>query len=182
LIFENSTWRRTPSRIYLYGGDDAYRLCQEAILGSAGVRFLRALGYQNIFRFHMNEGHSALLTLALLEEEIGRQNLTKISVVDLERVREKCVFTTHTPVPAAFDQFSLELTTRILGADRVRTLVDTQCCFAGMLNMTYLALYQRCRHASWRSIANHVSQLSDPLHHQRRLRRDLDFRSISRTL
>jgi starch phosphorylase len=106
------------------------------------VRFLRALGYQNIFRFHMNEGHSALLTLALLEEEIGRQNLTKISVVDLERVRKKCVFTTHTPVPAAFDQFSLELTTRILGADRVRTLVDTQCCFAGMLNMTYLAL--RC--------------------------------------
>jgi starch phosphorylase len=138
---ENSAWGRTLTD-HLYGGDDAYRLCQEAILGIAGVRFLRAAGHRNISRFHMNEGHSALLTLALLEEEIGRQNLTKTSVTDMETVREKCVFTTHTPVPAAFDQFPLDLATRILGADRVRTLLDTQCCPAGTLNMTYLAL--RC--------------------------------------
>jgi starch phosphorylase len=138
---ENSAWGRTLTD-HLYGGDDAYRLCQEAILGIAGVRFLRAIGHRNISRFHMNEGHSALLTIALLEEEFGRQNLTKTSVVDIERVREKCVFTTHTPVPAAFDQFPLDLATRILGADRVRTFLDTQCCPAGTLNMTYLAL--RC--------------------------------------
>jgi starch phosphorylase len=62
----------------------------------------------------MNEGHSALLTLALLEEELGRQNVTKASAVDIEKVREKCIFTTHTPVPAAFDQFSLELASRVL--------------------------------------------------------------------
>jgi len=138
---ENSAWERTLTD-QLYGGDDAYRLCQEAILGIGGMRFLRALGHQNISRFHMNEGHSALLTIALLEEEIGRHNLTKASAADIESVREKCVFTTHTPVPAALDQFPLDLATRILGADRVRTFLDTKCCADGALNMTYLAL--RC--------------------------------------
>lgn len=138
---ENSAWERTLTD-HLYGGDDAYRLCQEAILGIGGVRFLRAMGHRNISRFHMNEGHSALLTIALLEEEIGRHNLTKVSSADIEKLREKCVFTTHTPVPAAFDQFPLDLATRILGADRVRTFLATECCPAGTLNMTYLAL--RC--------------------------------------
>jgi glycogen phosphorylase len=138
---ENSAWERTLTD-RLYGGDDAYRLCQEAILGIGGVHFLRAMGHRNISRFHMNEGHSALLTIALLEEEIGRPNLTKVSSADIEKLREKCVFTTHTPVPAAFDQFPLDLATRILGADRVRTFLATECCHAGTLNMTYLAL--RC--------------------------------------
>jgi starch phosphorylase len=138
---ENSAWERTLTD-RLYGGDDANRLCQEAILGIGGVRFLRAMGHRNISRFHMNEGHSALLTLALLEEEIGRHNLPNASLADIENVREKCVFTTHTPVPAAFDQFPLDLATRILGADRVRTFLETQCCTDGTLNMTYLAL--RC--------------------------------------
>ncbi len=138
---ENSAWERTLTDV-LYGGDDTYRLCQEAILGIGGLRFLEALGHRNIRRFHMNEGHSALLTLALLEEEIGRENLTKASQADIEKVREKCVFTTHTPVPAAFDQFPLDLATRVLGTDRVRTFLDTECCPAGTLNMTYLAL--RC--------------------------------------
>ena len=138
---ENSDWERTLTD-RLYGGDDTYRLCQEAILGIGGVRFLRAMGHRNISRFHMNEGHSALLTLALLEEEIGRHNLPNASLADIEKVREKCVFTTHTPVPAAFDQFPLDLATRILGADRVRTFLETKCCTDGTLNMTYLAL--RC--------------------------------------
>jgi starch phosphorylase len=138
---ENPAWQRTLTD-HLYGGDDGYRLCQEAILGIAGVRFLRAMGHRNISRFHMNEGHSALLTIALLEEEIGRQDLTKTSLTDIERVREKCVFTTHTPVPAALDQFPLDLATRILGSDCVRTFLDTECCTDGTLNMTYLAL--RC--------------------------------------
>ncbi len=138
---ENSVWERTLTD-YLYGGDDTYRLCQEAILGFGGVRFLRALGHKNISRFHMNEGHSALLTLALLEEEIGRDNLPKTADADIEKVRRKCVFTTHTPVPAAMDQFPLELATRILGEDRIRTFLETRCCTSGTLNMTYLAL--RC--------------------------------------
>ncbi len=138
---ENSAWEQKLTD-QLYGGDEAYRLCQEAILGIGGVRFLRATGHRNTSRFHMNEGHSALLTLALLEEEIGRQNLTRVSLADIETVRNKCVFTTHTPVPAAFDQFPLDLATRTLGADRVRMFLDMECCTDGTLNMTYLAL--RC--------------------------------------
>ncbi len=51
---------------FLYGGDQRYRLCQEVILGIGGVRMLRAIGYESIERFHMNEGHASLLTLELL--------------------------------------------------------------------------------------------------------------------
>ena len=52
----------------LYGGDLRDRLCQEVILGIGGVRMLRALGCDDIRRYHMNEGHSALLTIELLRE------------------------------------------------------------------------------------------------------------------
>jgi hypothetical protein len=60
----------------LYGGDNHYRISQEVILGIGGVRMLRALGYQDISIFHLNEGHAALLTLALLDEaakQAGRE-------------------------------------------------------------------------------------------------------------
>jgi starch phosphorylase len=50
----------------LYGGDNYYRLCQEAVLGIGGVRILEALGLE-VDVHHMNEGHAALLTLGLLE-------------------------------------------------------------------------------------------------------------------
>lgn len=50
---ENSEGDRTLTH-YLYGGDRRYRLCQEVILGIGGVRMLRALGYKDIERFHMN--------------------------------------------------------------------------------------------------------------------------------
>ena len=75
---ENSEWDRTLTH-YLYGGDQHYRLCQEVILGIGGVRMLRAMGLQEIERFHMNEGHSSLLGLELLDEEAqrrGRQSFT----------------------------------------------------------------------------------------------------------
>jgi glycogen phosphorylase len=136
---DNPAWERTLTD-YLYGGDERYRLCQEAVLGIAGVRMLRALGHKDIKRFHMNEGHSALLTLALLEEIVGRPNLASATDVEIEAVRHQCVFTTHTPVPAALDQFSLELARKILGQDRVGILDVTHCCPFGNLNMTYLAL------------------------------------------
>jgi starch phosphorylase len=138
---ENSPWERTLTDC-LYGGDPTYRLCQEAVLGIAGVRLLRALGYRAIERFHMNEGHSALLTIALLQERLGSENLSEVRSEDLEAVRSKCVFTTHTPVPAAFDQFPLDLAARILGSEVVAILGRTQCCPPETLNMTYLAL--RC--------------------------------------
>jgi starch phosphorylase len=57
---ENSEWDRTLTH-FLYGGDQHYRLCQEVVLGVGGVRMLRALGYEFIKRFHMNEGHASLL-------------------------------------------------------------------------------------------------------------------------
>jgi starch phosphorylase len=138
---DNPQWERTLTNT-LYGGDHTYRFCQEVILGIGGVRLLRALGHIEISRFHMNEGHSALLALALLEEEIGRHNLSRVTEADIEHVRQRCAFTTHTPVPAAFDQFPLDLVAQVLGEDRARTLVDTGCCPDGKLNMTFLGL--RC--------------------------------------
>jgi len=138
---ENSTWERTLTDC-LYGGDPTYRLCQEAVLGIAGIRLLRALGHGDIERFHMNEGHSALLTVALLQERLGSGTLREATSADLEAVRSKCVFTTHTPVPAAFDQFPLDLAARVLGSEVVAILGRTKCCPAEKLNMTFLAL--RC--------------------------------------
>jgi starch phosphorylase len=140
-LADNPPWERTLTD-NLYGGDQSYRLCQEAVLGIAGVHLLRALGYKEIVRFHMNEGHSALLALALLEEIVGRPNLASTTDVEIEAVRRQCVFTTHTPIPAAFDQFPLELAGKVLGRDRIGILDSAGCCPFGNLNMTFLAL--RC--------------------------------------
>ena len=97
----------------LYGGDSYYRLCQEVILGIGGVRILRALGYNDLTRYHMNEGHAALLTLQLLDEEAAKEGRKSIRSEDIEKVRSKCVFTTHTPVPAGHDRFPMEYFTRV---------------------------------------------------------------------
>ena len=96
----------------LYGGDPYYRLCQEVLLGVGGVRMLRALGYNDLGRYHMNEGHAALLTLELLDEEAQKAGRKSIRGEDIEKVRSKCVFTTHTPVPAGHDRFPMEFLTR----------------------------------------------------------------------
>jgi glycogen phosphorylase len=96
----------------LYGGDPYYRLCQEVLLGIGGVRMLRALGYADLGRYHMNEGHAALLTLELLDEEAQKAGRKSIQGEDIEKVRSKCVFTTHTPVPAGHDRFPMEFLTR----------------------------------------------------------------------
>src|SRR5476651_2685118 len=75
---ENSEWDRALTH-YLYGGDSHYRLCQEVILGIGGVKMLRALGHQDIQRFHMNEGHASLLTLELLDEDARLENRLSIN-------------------------------------------------------------------------------------------------------
>ena len=123
---------------HLYGGDENYRLCQEVILGLGGRRMLGMLGLNSIRVYHMNEGHSSLLTLGLLESQLaGRKEPNEY---DVNIVRKQCVFTTHTPVPAGHDKFSRELTGKILGDARV-TLMDAAACWHdGLLNMTYLAL------------------------------------------
>lgn len=124
---------------YLYGGDQRYRLCQEVILGIGGVRMLRALGYDNIERFHMNEGHASLLALELLDEETALKGNGLFTEEDIDYVKKRCVFTTHTPVPAGHDQFPMELVNRVLERREINEMKEVFCC-EGSLNMTYLAL------------------------------------------
>jgi starch phosphorylase len=124
---------------FLYGGDLRDRLCQEVILGIGGVRMLRALGCDGIRRYHMNEGHSSLLTIELLRELREQSGWDQTSPEDLEAVRRQCVFTTHTPVPAGHDQFSLELVDQVLGS-REACGINDPICHEERLNMTYLAL------------------------------------------
>jgi glycogen phosphorylase len=123
----------------LYGGDTNYRLAQEIVLGIGGLRMLDALGYE-ISVYHMNEGHAALLTLALLEKTLGGRALASAQDNDLEAVRQRCVFTTHTPVPAGHDRFSMEQSNRILGTEATQTIERIGGCHEGMVNMTYIAL------------------------------------------
>ncbi len=137
-VEENSGWDRGLTD-HLYGGDTNYRLQQEIVLGMGGVRMAKALGLR-VNVFHMNEGHAALLTLALLESQLGGGPLGAPAEADLEAVRRKCVFTTHTPVPAGHDRFSTEQAIRILGSDRTARLEALGCFRDGLLNMTLLAL------------------------------------------
>src|SRR5688572_6109410 len=109
----NPEWDRTLTH-WLYGGDAHYRLCQEAVLGMGGVRMLRALRFDQVRRFHMNEGHSSLLTVELLREQALRHARRVFNHDDVEQVRQQCVFTTHTPVPAGHDQFPLEMVRRLI--------------------------------------------------------------------
>lgn len=153
---ENAEWDRTLTH-YLYGGDQYYRLCQEIILGIGGVRMIRALNYHGIERFHMNEGHASLLTLELLDEEAKKAGRGYISRVDIQAVRGKCVFTTHTPVPAGHDQFPLDMVSKVFQREDFLEIKDVFCpnlarhvlaegkAVSEMghvytLNMTYLAL------------------------------------------
>jgi starch phosphorylase len=124
----------------LYGGDPAYRLKQEAVLGLGGMHILRALGF-TINRYHLNEGHAALLGLSLLRAyRYPRHELRSgESPYDLHRVRQLCNFTTHTPIESGHDKFSYELVHQVLGEvielPTLKALAGEQ-----VLNMTMLAL------------------------------------------
>jgi starch phosphorylase len=130
--------RRLTDR--LYGGDDAYRLKQEIVLGLGGARLLRALGFE-IRTYHLNEGHSALLTLELLRRHRLAPEMLRPGdcAYDTAEVRETCVFTTHTPVEAGHDRFPYALVEQVLGQpiepEQLRILAGSEC-----LNMTRLAL------------------------------------------
>ena len=100
--------RRLTDR--LYGGDERYRLAQEIILGIGGRRLLQALDVTPDI-FHLNEGHAALAALQLLREHLDAGKSTDAAVA---WVREHCVFTTHTPVPAGHDRFPAELAEELL--------------------------------------------------------------------
>lgn len=126
---ENSSFDQTLTD-QLYGGDDRYRLCQEAVLGLGGVAMLNELGFKDVATYHMNEGHASLLTLALQD----------LFLEDFDSLRKRCVFTTHTPVPAGHDQFPKSLARQVLGEERVRLLESRGCFTDDILNMTFLGL------------------------------------------
>lgn len=126
---------------YLYGGDLRYRFKQEVVLGIGGMRVLKELDL-DFRRYHMNEGHSALLVLELLNaykrsvEEVWDEEL----VWDSEAVKERCVFTTHTPVAAGHDKFDYNLVEEILKNDYIPLNVIKRFGGKDKLNMTMLAL------------------------------------------
>ena len=101
----------------LYGGDNEYRLIQEAVLGIGGVRMLRAMGYNRLTTHHMNEGHASLLTLELLRmhEKDPESVWFEQARWDPDAVRDLCVFTTHTPVSAGHDRFPNDMVKKVLG-------------------------------------------------------------------
>ena len=134
---ENEEWDRSLTD-YLYGGDAHYRLCQEVVLGMGGAAMLRSVGYDGELYYHLNEGHSALLTLCLLNWQRG--NRAELSDADVEAVRSRVVFTTHTPVPAGHDKFPLDLVQRVLGRSQIEVLEAAHCLSDSSLNMTHLAL------------------------------------------
>lgn len=126
---------------HLYGGDARYRLAQEIVLGIGGVRMLRALGYDRVRRFHMNEGHAALLVLELAHELMRGRGLGCVTRDLPPLVKPLCVFTTHTPVPAGHDQFPLGLVRAVLTDYRdAFNERAAEFCLDHVLNMTYLAL------------------------------------------
>jgi starch phosphorylase len=124
----------------LYGGDDAYRLKQEIVLGMGGARLLNALGFK-IRKYHMNEGHASLLTLELLNRTRRPVEDTwdERASWDTHQVMEKCVFTTHTPVEAGHDRFSYDLVEQVLG-DEIPLSLLRELGGRDELNMTLLAL------------------------------------------
>lgn len=136
-IPENDPQYRTLTH-YLYGGDLEYRLKQEIVLGIGGIKILNELGFE-IKKYHMNEGHSSFLTLELLQrfkrpiEEVWSEEL----VWNIEKVKNLCVFTTHTPVAAGHDRFPYELIQKIAG-EIVPLWLLKKLAGDGMLNMTLL--------------------------------------------
>jgi starch phosphorylase len=123
----------------LYGGEAHYRLQQEMVLGLGGLRMLRAMGAR-VRKYHLNEGHSALLTLELLNELGGaRASGAKLDEL-VAQVRQCCLFTTHTPVAAGHDQFDYALVESWLGH---LVSIDALHALGGpeRFNLTQLAMH-----------------------------------------
>jgi starch phosphorylase len=124
----------------LYGGDKTYRLKQEIVLGIGGARMLRRLCFA-IKKYHMNEGHASLLAVELLKE--NRRDIEEVwderLVWDVDKVKDLCVFTTHTPVEAGHDKFSYDVVAKVLG-EPIPLNVLKDLGGKDALNMTLLAL------------------------------------------
>ena len=114
---------------HLYGGDRETRIVQEMLLGIGGVRLLRQLKVTPHV-FHINEGHSAFLTLELAREVMNARNCSFNDAI--QDVREQCVFTTHTPVAAGNDEFDPGLVIRCFGETYLQQLGLSQDQFLGL--------------------------------------------------
>lgn len=93
----------------LYEADRDYRLRQEILLGMGGVRMLRRLGI-TVSVYHMNEGHSAFMVIERIRAYMAEQNLSFAEAI--QRVRSNTIFTTHTPVDAGNERFSIDMMER----------------------------------------------------------------------
>lgn len=126
---------------HLYGGDEIYRLKQEIVLGIGGYSLLEQIGFE-IKKYHMNEGHSSLLTLELLKK--FKKNIEDVwdekHIWDSKSVRRLCVFTTHTPVAAGHDKFSYDIVEQVMGSEIVPLNVIKEYGGNEHLNLTLLAL------------------------------------------
>jgi starch phosphorylase len=114
---------------HLYGGDRETRIVQEMLLGIGGIRLLRKLGVTPHV-YHLNEGHSAFLTLELAREVIQQQQVKMTDAIPI--VRERCAFTTHTPVAAGNDEFDASLVMRAFGSEYHKELGLTEDEFLGL--------------------------------------------------
>ncbi|TDI94660.1 MAG: alpha-glucan family phosphorylase [Caldithrix sp.] len=126
---ENSEQDRELNK-QLYGGGQYIRLCQEVILGIGGIRMLRDLGFRDIDRYHLNEGHASLLALELIRES---------GYSSYDKVKQNCVFTTHTPVPAGHDVFEFDLVKQVLSPvyiDYLRDILEGE----NPVNLTTISL------------------------------------------
>lgn len=108
---------------HLYGGDRETRIVQEMLLGIGGVRLLRKLKLEPSV-FHLNEGHSAFLTLELAREFIKSKKVDFSEAAKL--VRQRCVFTTHTPIAAGNDEFDAQLIKQCFGPGYAKELGLTE--------------------------------------------------------
>jgi starch phosphorylase len=168
---------------HVYGGDSTTRISQEIILGIGGVRLLRALKIHPSV-YHMNEGHSAFLTLELLREQMDRNGDIGAAAADVKR---HCVFTTHTPVPAGHDRFSKDLMDHalssmskslkisgeeLMGFGRINPLdpIETFCMTVLALKMSRAAngvseLHGQVSREMWKPLFHHSAADKVPIGH-----------------
>ena len=160
----------------LYGGDLAYRLKQEIVLGIGGVRMLQALGFA-VRQYHMNEGHSALLALELLRRYAHPPEGVRAgeSPYDIPRVREWCNL--HHAYAGGGRARQVSLRSRANDARRFRRPRDPEA--AGRRGRPQhdparrqpQRIRERRRQAPCRSLARVVPGLSRACGHQRRASR-----------
>lgn len=127
-VKDNEDWMKKMTGS-LYDSTSRWnRIVQEMILGIGGVKLLESLGYHNIDTYHLNEGHGSFCTLELYKK-LG----------NIEKVKEKVVFTTHTPVPAGHDRFKQDLVKKVF-ENRIPPEISKLADDNGELNMTYLGM------------------------------------------